>query len=287
MGIGAALERNIFAVGSKAHFIGQRVAVRIIEHIGKIYGVLEVFINAYRNACGNIVFANRGSVFAAGSIAANLDKNHGVTRKVYISIFIIGKCADVNYRIFILRVKIAPNLLFNIGHFCGVTHKVFKRNCIEAVFIFGIIHKFRITIAILINKCRYSVKLFIGSDSCRHKVRRFYISYGTATHFSLPAAKKCIHFCTFVACKPFKVIKRKFKLICACRNSYFPEAIFIVIKCACRICSIAPSNAFGLCKFFRINLRAVLKLHRENAVVLRLFLHAADLDEDHCLIFGI
>ena len=49
MGIGAALERNIFAVGSKAHLIGESVAVLIIEHIGKIYGVLKLFINAYRN----------------------------------------------------------------------------------------------------------------------------------------------------------------------------------------------------------------------------------------------
>ena len=76
MGIGAALERNIFAVGSKAHLIGEGVAVCIIEHIGKIYGVLKLFINAYKGACGNIASANRGSVLAAFAVAADLDEDH-------------------------------------------------------------------------------------------------------------------------------------------------------------------------------------------------------------------
>ena len=160
MGIGAALERNIFSVGSKAYFIGEGVAVRIIEHIGKIYGVLKLFINAYKVACGNIASANRGSVLAAFAVAADLDENHGVK----MCINFIVKIADVNYRIFILRVKIAPNLFFNFPHICGVTHKIFKRNCIEAVFIFGIIHIFRIVHAVRwVNKGYFSVKLFIGS----------------------------------------------------------------------------------------------------------------------------
>ena len=93
MGIGAALERNIFAVGSKAHFIGEGVAVCIIEHIGKIYGVLKLFINAYKLACGNIASANRGSVLAAFAVAADLDENLAV---IAVKHFTFCKCADKN-----------------------------------------------------------------------------------------------------------------------------------------------------------------------------------------------
>ena len=106
MGIGAALNGGIFSLGAHANLVGQLVAVCIIEHIGKIYGVLKLFINAYKVACGNIASANRGSVLPAFAVAADLDENHCLIFGIYGFTCGVNK-ADSDFRPLIFAVKLS------------------------------------------------------------------------------------------------------------------------------------------------------------------------------------
>ena len=77
-----------------------------------------------------------------------------------------------------------------------------------------------------------------------------------------------------------QIVKLYLDVLGTFRNCDFPVSVLIVKGIGVAF----VLKGFRNCKLFRINLRAVLKLHRENAVVLRLLFHAADLDENHGVI---
>ena len=138
IGIGAALNGGIFSLGAHANLVGQLVAVRIIEYIGKIHGVLKLFINACSKACRNGVSANRGSILAF-ILLADLNEDLAV---IAVKHFTFCKCADKNRSIFIIGINFCSLKVVKIAipfriilHIIDVVYKVFKRNCIKAVFI--------------------------------------------------------------------------------------------------------------------------------------------------------
>ena len=64
----------------------------------------------------------------------------------------------------------------------------------------------------------------------------------------------------------FKIIKRNFDCGCPLRNNYSPKSVYIIHFIVCAV--IIRVNSSRTVQLLRINLRAVLKLHGEYAVVL-------------------
>ena len=247
------------------HFIVCAVIIRV--NSSRTVQLLRINFRAVLKLHGEyavVLAGGRFGLLRLCGLSADLNENHGI--KVDKAFVIV--CTDISHGIFILWVKLAPNLLFRFFHLCGVTHKVFKWNRIEAVYIFGIIHIFRIVHAIFSNKRYFSVKLFLRANLFGLKIRFFYYSLKGQASFqcSLPSAKECIFFRIFFALNFFEVIKGEFKLRCSLRNSHLPKAVRKV-KRTCRVLTISIYNISRICKLLRIDFLAVLILYGEYAVV--------------------